>query len=157
MKKYLGFSLLELILVMVVMGIVVAASSSSIMEGLENFTTSKNFDRLDWQANMAIEEIARKARTITRSASITTATATQFTFVDSTNTTQSYTLSGGKVLENSNILVENATNLTFTYYTKLGATTATISAIRFVKVSITVAIGSYSYTYTTTANLQNIP
>lgn len=157
MKKFIGFTLLELVLVILVIGIVVAASSKPIMQGLNNFVVNKDFDTLDWQANMALEEMTRKIRTIPRSASITTATASQFTFVDNLNTTISYTLSGGNILENTNILTSNATSLAFTYYTRLGASTLTASAIRFVKISITLTVGTYTYTYATTVNLQNIP
>jgi prepilin-type N-terminal cleavage/methylation domain-containing protein len=157
MKKYLGFSLLELVIVIIVISLVAAASSKSVMQGLNNFVTSRDFAKLDWQANMALEEIAREARSIPTAASITTATASQFTFVDSTGTTISYTLSGGNILENGTIMVGNATALAFTYYTRAGATTLTTSAIRFVKVSITLTVGSYVYTYSTIVNLQNIP
>ncbi len=157
MKKYFGFSLIELVLVIVVIGIVVSASSRSIMEGLNSFVSAQSFYKLDWQANMALEEITREARTIPTPASITTATASQFTFVDSTNTTMSYTISGGNILENGVILATNATSLAFTYYTRLGASTATLSAIRFVKISITLTSGTNTYTYTTTVNLQDLP
>lgn len=156
-KKDVGFSLMELVIVMVILGVVAAASMKPMMQGLTTYTTSKDLSILDWQVNMALEEITRKARSIMRTASITTASASQFVFVDSTNTTQNYRLSAGNILENSAVLVGNATGLSFIYYTRTGVATTTISAIRFVQPTITVSLGGNVISYTTAINLQNIP
>jgi prepilin-type N-terminal cleavage/methylation domain-containing protein len=156
-KKYSGFTLIELVLVIVLMGVIVSASMKPLMQGLDTLVKSKDLNLIDWQGNNALEEIARNVRTIMKSGNITTATATQFTFIDNSNATVSYTLSGNDILENSSVLVSNATALAFVYYTRAGATTTTLSAIRFVKVTITLALSGNTYSYSTTVNLQNVP
>ncbi len=157
MRKYDGFTLIELVLVIVIISILAAMSSKPLMQGLNLYTTGQNINTADWQGNYALEHMSRMIRSLTSSSSITAATATQFTFKDDSNTSIAYNLSSGSLVENSNILAPNASALAFTYYDRTGTATATINAIRFVKIALTISKNNYTYTYTTSVFLPNLP
>lgn len=156
MRKINGFTLIELIIVILIIGIIAAMSSNALLQGTINYTTSQTLGTLDAQAADALERISRIARTIPTSSYITTATSSQFSFKDKTGTSYSYQISSGNLVENANILSSNASTLVWTYYDKTGATTTTTSAIRFAQAALTLTKNNFSYTYTTSINLTNL-
>ena len=157
MRKLGGFTLLELVLVIVIIAIIAAMSTKPLMQGLFLYTSGKDINIIDWQANYALEHMTREIRSIAKASNITTATATQLTFVNNTNTTLTYNITSGNLMEGANTLAQNATGLTFTYYDRLGAVTAVTTNIRFIKIALTLSKNNYTYTYTTTAFLPNLP
>jgi prepilin-type N-terminal cleavage/methylation domain-containing protein len=133
-KNY-GFTLVELVIVIILTGIIAAVASKIVAQGLTNYLTSKDLIAANWQAQTALENMTQEIRNIRSSNDISVATATQFSFIDNSGRAISYTVSGTNLLENSQILARGIQNFSFTYYAANYAVTTTPSAIGVVNIS----------------------
>ncbi len=144
-----GFTLIELIVVIVLTSLIAGVVSAIIAQGAQSYLTAKNVLDADWQGRLAIERMARDIRAIASPLSITTATATQLTFTDFSGTSVSYSLSGTNLMRNSQILADGISSLTFSYFDKNGASTATISLIRYITITINITKNNTNFSLST--------
>lgn len=157
MRKHLGFTLLEVIIVMVALSIIAAASAQLLIAGGEAFSTSVNIIHANWQGQLALERMERDIRNIRSSSDISTATASALTFTDADGNNIAYALSGGNITLNGNILADSINSLTFTYYDENGTAGPATANIRYIKIAINVATSEANYSLTTTAYPRNLP
>jgi prepilin-type N-terminal cleavage/methylation domain-containing protein len=154
-----GFTLIELVVTLVIMGILASIGSSVIAN---TFTTvhlvNRNQDTLS-QARYAMERMAREIREIdyTGSAYLTTnMAATNFVFTKSdgtivtlnnagTNLTISYSTLSGVVATLTNKV--DTSGFTLNYY-DVGNGAATASTLRFVRITLTIRDPATGYTNT---------
>jgi prepilin-type N-terminal cleavage/methylation domain-containing protein len=151
-----GFTLIELVIVILVTGIIAAGASNLLYKGFLAYIEGKNISNVQYQSQLALMRMGIDLRNIRSSSDITTATSSQLTFVDINGSTVSYSLSGGQLLRNSVALAPSVTSLSFTYYTSAGAATSTLTSIRYIVVTAVFASGNVSYGYSTTIYLWNI-
>jgi prepilin-type N-terminal cleavage/methylation domain-containing protein len=155
MRHTQGFTLIELILVIMLLGIISVIASKIFSQGISAYLNEQYLMDADWQGRFALERMARRLHVVRSPNDITTATASNFSFTDINGNTWNYQLSGSNLLENSNTLANGINNLTFTYLTNTGATTATLTAIYYVQISMTITLNSTNFTLNTTVNLRN--
>ena len=145
-----GFTLIELVVVMVLLGFLSAVGAKMIAGTMEtSYITTRNHTSGS-QARYAMERITREIRETAFSAtgySIATmgASSIVFTKEDGTVVTITYSANsmtlgytGGTTSTLSNQLVSGATN-TFQYRDQLGGTTADKEDVRFVEVTLAFA------------------
>ncbi len=161
MKKQNGFSLIELITVIVILGVIVAMSSLLLSQGFNAFFNTANIADANSQGQLALERMSRDIRQIRSPSDITTATSTQLSFNDINNDAISYTLSGSNLTLTQNsttqILAVGINSLTFTYYDQNGATPpASTAATRFIKVTLTVTQNNANFTVSTSIYPRNL-
>ena len=149
MRSQKGFTLIEMIVVIVLSSIIAVVSMQLLAQGFAAYLSGQNVTSAQNQIWRALERMSRDIRAVSSPASITTATASQFSFTDIANNSISYTLSGSSLMLGSNVLADGISALTFSYYDKNGTTTATLSAIRFISVSLTITQGGTNYTVST--------
>lgn len=135
-KKQTGFTLLELVLTTVLMGIIAVVLGQILFQGYQTFMTANNISEVDWQGLLAVERFAEDLKTIRSANDITSATATAFSFIGSNNASVQYQLSGTSLLRNSQPLANNVQSMNLTYLDKNGATTATSTAIRYISYNL---------------------
>ena len=120
MKKEQGFTLIEIIIVIIVVGIVSVIISSMLLGVVKAWTFKFNRNDILWDGRLALGRMTREIRTVKDSTSVTTATSSQFRFTDTGNKDITYNLSSTNLnrTENgtANLLAENVSGLTFTYY-----------------------------------------
>jgi len=150
MKTQQGFTLIELVITIVLTSIIAVISFDMLSQGLTAYLTAKNVTHADQQARLALARMSRDLRSVSSSSAITTATASQITLTNLSGTSISYSLSGTNLLYNTQVLVDGIGSLTFTYYDINGNTTATISAIRYISVSLGVTGNNANFTVSTT-------
>lgn len=151
--RELGFSLMELIVVMVVLGIVASIGSTVLREGFVGYLRGKEISGADWQGRIAFERMARDLRAIASPTDILAAgcSSSTFTFSDVSETQFSYTLAAGSLNRSGQSLADSVTGLRFTCLLSDGqATTAVASLVYFVNVSMIVATANTSSVYRTT-------
>jgi len=148
-NRYHGFTLIEMVMVIVLTGIIAALGSKMLVAGFTSYQTSRDLIQAQWQGTIALERLSRDLRTI-RSATIADLTltpATQITFTDTNANVISYTLSGTTLMRNGQPLADGITSLAFSYIASDGKTTAATAAqTHYVVVDIAVSTPGSGYT-----------
>lgn len=158
-KSISGFTFIELILVMVIVGIVATASSTFLFRAYKASNLAPDLVEANNAARAAMVTMRRELQNIrsNTSSDITNAQTNTITFVDTSNTTITYALSGSTITRNGFTFLEQVSALTFTYLDSQGAVTNTVSNMRYIQFSFTttVAAQSYSQTLSGTVYLRN--
>lgn len=139
LKKQAGFTLVELVIVMVLIGVVATISSLMIAQGVGGSQGAKREDAIAWNARIPMARMAREIREANPD-SIITATVTQFSFIDATGTTITYTLVGTELYRDAQLIADDITIFAFLYYDETGAAAATTADIRYVLFGIQLTI-----------------
>jgi len=156
-SKQHGFSLIELVMVIVLMGIIASIASKILAEGLNNLLTARKVNDANWQGQLAMERMIRDFRDVRSSGDISISSASEFAFTDINGNSIDYKLSGTSLMQGSSILADGISSLVFTYYNASGTSGASGSAIHYVKAAITVTQGGANYTVSALGYLRNLP
>lgn len=156
MSRTAGFTLLELIIVIVIIGIITVPVGRMISSGFEAYLTGKNISEADWQGQLGLERMVRDIREIRSSGSITTASSTQLIFTNFSGSSVTYQLTGSNLMRNSQVLAHGIQTLTFSYFDQNGASTLNIPSIRFVTVTINVTQSNANFSITTSLFPRNL-
>lgn len=114
------------------------------------------------EASEACYRFSREARGVRDLQSVTTATSQEFRFTDVNGNDIRYRLNGTNVLRNADTMVEQVSDLTFTYYDTDGAGIVTpivgpsSTDIRSVRMVLTVTRSGESFNVQTQAKLRNV-
>lgn len=161
MKSQKGFTLIELVMVIILLSIVAAIASKMLTQGLNALLTGQNVISANWQGQIAMERMSRDILLVRSPAAITTIAANNFAFTDMSNNTVSYSLSGTSLTltqnGNSEVLANGILSLTFSYFDRNGTSTATATLVRQIRISINVTQNNANYTLTTAIYPRNLP
>src|SRR5512140_999667 len=80
--RQLGFSLVELIVVIVVLGIVASMGAVVVRDGMLGYLRGSEMTSADWQGRLALERIARELRDVAAIAPTNACGTSMFTFSD---------------------------------------------------------------------------
>lgn len=126
-----GFTLVELVLVILLLGIISAVAAIPIMEGARAYTSAEVRTDLTSQGRLAIERMAREVRTIRSRTAVDLpgcCSGTTLSFIDMAGNTITYSSDGVNILRNGFPLASAAAvSLNFLYYQQDGATPATLA------------------------------
>lgn len=143
MRRGAGFSLVEMIVVIVLLGILAALGSQMLGKTVESFAFSRDVTRGDWQARVALERLTRDLRMVRAPANLTIVPATAITFSDTDGNNVIYSLSGSSLMRNTQPLADGIGNLAFTYLRSDGNTAAVGAAeVYYITVSFDVTRGT---------------
>jgi len=149
-KKQDGFTLIEIIIVIIITSILVASSSNLLAEGFRSFITTRELLVENKQTMLTLETLVRDLQNIRSPRDISSANSSQITFNDTTGNTITYTQSGNilsrtEVNETQNDTQTVAENLTFsleydasngTNITDTDTNSANIPNIRYITVNL---------------------
>lgn len=154
-----GFSLIEIVVVCVLIGIIAAVIIPPLHQGVQSFAVTETRGDLTSQARQAATRIMRELRNIQKEAdntpNITAANAASITFVDVLDNTITFSLSGSTLQRNANALVEQVSSLQFRYFdannselTSLPLDATNRNNVRRIMVTLTLAEGSLAVSVT---------
>lgn len=149
MRKIFGFTMMEMVVVIVIISILAAASGRVINQGFSTYTSSKDMTLNTAQARMAMQRLSNDLRNIPSPASITAIGSNQIVFVDESGTTVTFVLTGTDLTRNSQILANNVSSFVLTYFDRNGDTTSTINNIRYIQMSMSVTQNNKTNNFTT--------
>jgi prepilin-type N-terminal cleavage/methylation domain-containing protein len=153
--RQIGFSLVELIVVTVVLGIVASMGAMVVRDGMLGYLRGREITSADWQGRLALERITRELRDVASpnysGIAATSCGTSTFAFSDIDATPISYTQSTTTLLRNGQPLADNVTGLHFYCLQSDGQTyTTTPSAVYYVTVSMIVSTANTNATYRST-------
>ena len=157
-----GFSLVELIVVIVVLGTVAGMGAIVMRDGMLGYLRGREITSADWQGRLALERITRELRDVAapNSSNIgaTSCGNSTFVFSDIYGMPISYTLSTNTLLRNGQPLADNLAlnGLRFYCLQSDGQTYSTVaSAAYYVTVSMVVSTDNTSASYRGTVKPRN--
>lgn len=155
MRYSKGFTLIELIIVITIIGIIAGAVGFILLGSIDAWTFKFNRNDLLWDARLSMNRMSREIREIRDLTSVTTATSSQFRFINVDDVDITYSLSSTDLNRTedgtSNVLAENVSGLTFTYYDSSGATISSPNVspsetdIRRVRINLTLTKNSENF------------
>lgn len=168
-----GFTLIEAIITIVIVGIISSLAALIILEGITASSKEQSLSDVHYQARLAIERMAREIRlirwnTALARADITTMAPGDLVFCDVTGKAVEFTLAGTALNRREsaicsppawggwNTLTPSGVNpLTFTYLNSAGAGGATAANLWFVDINLTDTQGSESLQMRTRVHPRN--
>lgn len=149
-----GFTLIELVAVIIVVGIVAVVGANIMREAVSAYLGGKDVVQADSQAKLAIERMMREIKDVRTPADLTTITATTLTFVDINGNTISYVWTAGTQILTRSLnagtaqpLADNVSSLAFSYLDRTPAVTAVAANVYYITVSFTLTKSSVSVNY----------
>jgi prepilin-type N-terminal cleavage/methylation domain-containing protein len=156
LQKSKGFTLLEVIIVIVVLGIVASITGPMIYTAAEASKTQGDLSTVLGQARTSMIRMSRDLRNIrSNSATDLAIGASSLSMVEVDTSSVAYTLSGSDLLRNGQILAQGISNLAFSYYDSSGAVTAVSTSVRYIGFSFTATQNDVSDTYHGLVYLRN--
>jgi prepilin-type N-terminal cleavage/methylation domain-containing protein len=141
-----GFTLVEIIVTIVIIGIIASISAGIISQGAKVYSTEDSRSNAHYQARLAVERMAREIRMMRSetAADIPTWAANDLRFTDINGNDVRFQLNAGTIRRSSdggttwNDLAKNVTALAFTYLQSDGTTAATAQTnIWYVVIDVT--------------------
>lgn len=151
-RREAGFTLIELTLAILIIGIVSVMVSMMLRQGVDAYITEDRQANITNDGRLAIERMAREIRTIrSRTAGdLSTMTAATLTFTDiDGNPAITYTSGGGNITRSGTILASaDSASLAFSYFQQDGVTVAAAaSQVWTIEINLTLTRGSESQAF----------
>src|SRR3989304_9709026 len=158
--KNRGFTLMEMVIVIIVTLILVPIAATILAQEFKIFYVGQNLANADWQGRVALDRMTRDIRAAT---SITTAGANSIVFTNIDGVAVSYSRGGTNntqliysTASNPQILANNIAGLTFVYYGQDGITQAVGNSIRYITITLNIVNLNANFNLTTAVYLWNI-
>lgn len=151
-----GFTLIELIMVIVIMGVISVVIGRILFSSLQTFITSQNISDDDWQGLLSLNKFTNDVHNIRSANDILTVSASTFSFVDVTGNTVTYQLSGSSLLRGGITLASGVSSIAFSYYDKNYTVTATPTNVRYISFSTTQTQNNLSLSFSTMAGTRGM-
>jgi prepilin-type N-terminal cleavage/methylation domain-containing protein len=160
-----GFTVFELVMVILVFGIVSAAVAPFLASAFRSYFTGKDISETDFQARVAVERMTRDLRGIRAPADITMTSASDMTYVDTDGNTVRYCQgavggcpgTAGDLMRNGQALASGVSSLTFSYLSRAGAATATPTAVFYITFAFTDTQNGVAKSFSATVSPRNFP
>jgi len=166
-----GFTLIEMIMTIVILGVIVALGANMIGGSMLAYFAGRDLTELDTRGRMAVERLTRELRAV-RSATATDlniATLGQVRFNDMRGNSVCFYLAGTQLMRSADfaaacgttgpqVLVDGVSALNFTYLLNDGVNaTNNPTLVYYIIVQYTVTVSGANHTYRATVHPRNIP
>lgn len=149
MRRQAGFTLIEMVITIVVIGIIAGISAMLILQAMRGYSDQDVRADLTNQARLAIERMAREIREIRdcTATDIPTMAVGTIAFVDNAGNAIAYTTSGTDLTRNGTALASSVSGLTFGYLRRSAAAAGAAAQVWNVDVTLTVSRSGESHTH----------
>jgi prepilin-type N-terminal cleavage/methylation domain-containing protein len=150
-----GYTLVEMVAVMTILGIVGMVSSYVIFESMKVYARTVPALDASYQARLAVERMKSDFRDM-KAGSITTYTSTALTFQLSAGQTIAYSLSGSNLLRNGDLLAKGVSAFTFGYRKEDGTSATAAVDLHLLELDLTVQTAGQPYRVQTAVFPRNL-
>lgn len=157
MRKKHAFSLIELVVVMIILGILVAIGAPLVFKVADAWVFQKQRKEMSESAKIGMDRMIREIRRIKDSMSVLTANSSTFQFIDIDDQNITLDLSGSSLRRtlagSANILADNVSALSFIYYDENGIVIATplvspnATDIKRIQISLTFSLAGQGLSF----------
>lgn len=160
-----GFSLFELIMVVVLLGILAAVAAPLMSSGFRAYFVGKDIAETDGQSRLALERLSRELRSVRAPSDFTISSISDISFVDVDGISARYCMGAvggcpgiaGDLMRNSQPLATGVSGLTFSFLTKTAAATAVAAQVFYITVDFTATQNTISKSFQVTVSPRNFP
>lgn len=156
MFKQRGFTLIELIVVIALIGMIMVGITSIYTQMLYSMLQGQNAIDALWQGRLGMERMIKEIRITRSAADISTFTSGEYNFTDINGNNIDYKLSGNNLVRNNTILADGISALSFSYYDKNGDSTSTAASIAYIKITLNVTRKNANYALTSGVYLRDL-
>jgi prepilin-type N-terminal cleavage/methylation domain-containing protein len=153
-KRQRGFTLIELVLVIMIVGVLSVFSTRFIAQALNAFLQAQNVTSSTWQARLAYTRLVRDLRQIRSPTDVTTFTASEIAFTDMSGASFDYVLTGTALTLNGETLADGVTG-TFSYLTSAIGTATTAATIKYITFILQSTEYGSGFTFESTADMRD--
>ncbi len=156
-QKQTGFSLIEMLLVVIILSIIAALGGQMLSTGFNSYFTGRDIINAEWQGRYGLQRMSRELRDV-RSATAADLTmgANQITFTDNNANVITYALSGSTLTRNGQPLADGVSVLSFAYIEDDGITTATAEVdVWYISATVNVSLNGSVYALRNTLHPRN--
>ena len=146
-QKQKGFTLVEMILVIIILSIIATVGSQVMSNGFTAYLSGRDMVDAEWQGRYAMQRMSRELRDVrSATAGDLVMGANQITFTDINANTITYALTGTTLTRNGTALADGVTALEFYYIQADGIVTAAAATdVSFITVNINVSLNGSNY------------
>lgn len=154
MKRIKGFTLVEVVIVMVLLGIVANMVAPLIFQGAQGTNEAETLDELDWKAREGLERLSRELRSVNPKLISGLSGSSNLTFTNNAGQSVALAYSGSTVTRNGTALMTDVSAFAFSYYTGAGTVTGAGPNVRLIQFAATFTLdGHTSPNYVTAVGL----
>ncbi len=136
-----GTTLMELVMVMVIVGIVGAASSVAVLESMRLYASSMPRMEGTYQSDLMLQRLRRDVRALGDTATVTDFGSERFSFVREDGEPVSYAFDGGDLTRNGQLLATNLSGFGFRYLGAAGLASSDPSELYLLEVEYVIERG----------------
>lgn len=141
--KLQGYSIVELVIVIVVLAIISALLSFFLLQGFSSYFEGEQVVQNQGAGALAMSMMSNDVRQVRDPTAVTAASSSQFAFTKFNGSTVTYSLSNGQLIRNEgsspSVLASNVQAFPFQYYDATGALTSTLANIRYVDIDLVIS------------------
>ncbi len=130
---------------MTILGIISMIASAVIIETMKVYARIVPALDASYKAQSAVQRMKREIHDLKDTASITSLTASAFTFDDVADNTIAYAVAGGDLTRNGDLLANGVSAMTFRYWQRDGSPAASPADLHLVELDLTVQNGDQAY------------
>jgi prepilin-type N-terminal cleavage/methylation domain-containing protein len=143
MRSDKGFTLIELVITIVIIGIIAYVAAQALSSGTRAFfSVDFRKEALD-QSRISMERMMREIRMLRDSSSVVASSSTQFSFTDVNGVAVDFNWVNPNITRNGNTLAENISELSFGYLRSDGTVDAAFSAANTKRIRISMVATVY--------------
>ena len=155
-----GFTLLEMLIVIIILSIVGGIGSITIYHSLRSAAKARDIVDATWQPRIVLDRMSEDIGEIRSRSDLNIGSSSQFTFTTVAGIPITYAQSGSYLMRTYDgvikIMADGLTSLSFTYYDANYAVTAVASAVRCIKITATINKNNTNTTLQTTSCPRNL-
>jgi len=157
-QKQTGFSLIEMLLVVIILSIIAALGGQMLSTGFNSYFTGRDIINAEWQGRYGLQRMSRELRDVrsATAADLVTSPANQITFTDNNANVITYALSGSTLTRNGQPLADGVSALSFDYIEDDGITTAAAAVdVWYISATVNITLNGSVYALRNTLHPRN--